>query len=317
MTEMADWTRAYVLMGKYGTTFIPVLLGPLGEMYAVLQGDDSGVLTTIVLEDGKIVSVLQGDDDGTLRTITLDSEGRLSAFVIDSTDAWGRMLTIGNAELAVRLGSPVHYDRRGEVVFVEDFEHGRGLWTITDSGGGADAALDPTMGLTSGYCAKLTGGTGGAGVTRILMERGIAPTGRMGLEFAFSLGTAAANVRGGFTYQDASGTWSAGARYVQATDDLEIYNDAGGWTKVDDVGHASLAAMSYNVLKVVIDLATHKYERALYNAQEIDLTAYGYYQVGASTGAVMQTWVTAESRAAQNDVVYVDDIIVTLAEPAN
>ncbi len=262
--------------------------------------------------------VLLGRDAvGELQIVGLDAAGRISAFVIDSRDAWGQMLSIGNAELAVRLGSHVGYDRRGAVTFMEDWEDGRGLWTVIDGELGTLAVLDPALPLAGGYCLKMSGGAAGGGTTTIILERGLYPTGRLGMEFSFSLGTAAAYVTGGFAYQDQTGTWSAYARYKQSTDELEIQVDGGGWEAVEDVAHASLGAKSYNTLKLVIDTSTHKYERALFNAQEVPLTDYGYNFLGAGTGWAIQMKIEAKSRAAQNDVIYVDDVILTLAEPAN
>ena len=295
MTEMPDWTRAYVLMGKHDTTFIPVLLGPLGEMYAVLQGEYEGVLTTV----------------------TVDEAGRLSAFVIDSTDAWGRMLSVGNAELAVRLGSAVAFDRRGQVAFFENFEHGYSLWTWAKSGALAACALDPTSSLSGGYSVKLTGGSNGTRFSLIGQIRGVAPMGRVGLEFAFALGSGVDYVSGSLSMADGSDMYRAQARYEYAGKDIEVYNDGGDWDDIGGMGHPGLVGNEYNVLKFVVDQATHKYERVLLNDVELTPTTTSYYRTGPTSDTHIEVQIAVYSRDGNNDVVYVDDIIVTLAEPAN
>ncbi len=141
-----DWTRAFLLLGKYGETYLPVLLDASGNLYAVFKGDKGGGdLVNIKVDangqlimiprgqngnylvvdaSGYLTTVIKGDYAGALRTVKLDDQGRLSAFVIDSQDAWGQMLQVGNAELAARLGSIVRFDKRGIVMLMDNFDSG-------------------------------------------------------------------------------------------------------------------------------------------------------------------------------------------------
>jgi len=298
MSEMPDWLRAYVLMGQTGDVppdYKAVLVAEDGELYAVLQG-------------------IYGEE---LRTVKLDGEGRISAFVIDSTDAWGRMLSVGNAELAVRLGSAIAYDRRGQVAHFQDFERGFGAWTGSTAGTAAAVALDPTTSLSGGYSCKLTGGSDGAGMASVRLDCGIVPVGKMGLEFAFSLGTIFDTLETQFSFYDGSNHYSARVRYFYTTGVIMVLDETSGWTTVGTVAHAGIDSMHYNTLKYVFDQTTQKYERLLFNGEEFDLSAVSYYDYGASALSQIKVSVACYSRGGQNDYVNVDDIIVTLAEPAN
>lgn len=295
MSERPDWLRAMALLGQYEGEYKVVLLGPLGEMYAVLQGDD----------------------EGTLRTVKLDSEGRISAFVIDSTDAWGRMLSVGNAELAVRLGSAIAYDRRGQIAFFEHFEHGMSLWTVAKSGTGAACALDPTTSLSGGYSVKLTGGSTNVRFCLINRSQGVAPMGKVGAEFAFALGSGVDYIKVSLAMADGERVYRAQARYEYAGMDLDVYDALGAWVEVGQAANPGLVGNEYNRLKFVVDQTTHKYVRLLFNSLEVFPTDISYYDQGATTSTHITVQIVVYSRDGNNDFAYIDDVIVTLSEPDN
>lgn len=295
MTEQQDWLRAYVLMGQYLGAPVAIQLGPGGLFYAVLRG--------------------QGPTG--LQTVKVDEDGRLSAFVIDSSDAWGRLLGVGNAELAVRLGSPVAYDRRGQVVFVENFEHGWGLWSITYQGADYAHALDPTTSMSGGYSFKLTAGNASGAYAGINMIRALAPTGKMGLEFVFSINALLNYVGGRLVIVDGARMYTAEVRYGLATNRLELWNHSGAFESPVATAPVTPGKGRYSTLKFVIDTATQKYERVLFNDVETDLTAYSYYDDGVVLAKRIEVEITNYGRVGNNDIAYIDDIIVTLAEPAN
>lgn len=294
MPELPDWMRASAILGTDGVDYIPVLLGADGSMYAVLQGEY----------------------EGALKTVRLDDEGRISAFVIDSVDAWNRMLTIGNAELAARLGSSVIYDKRGQILFAESFEGGWYRWILNTSGTGADGGITPVAAATGGYCVKLTGGSTLnhlAGIERKVASR---PTGRMGLEFSFAL-------PGNWDYILASlylytGTlaYIAAIKFVSATGNLRVLDENLGYPIVG-VGTVLGGNMKwFNTIKIVGDMSTGKYVRLMFNNQEIAIpTNTLKVDADTTTPPGADADIAFYSRDGFNDVMYLDDIILTGAEP--
>jgi len=261
--------------------------------------------------------LLGEDEDGELQIVGLDAAGRISAFVIDSRDAWNRMISVGNAELAVRLGSAVAYDRRGQVVFLEDFEHGYSLWTWAKSGNLAACALDPTSSLSGGYSVKLTGGNHNVRFSLIGMTRGVAPMGRVGLEFSIAFGSGVNYVSGSLSMHDGTDAYRAQIRYEWVGMDVDVYDDGGDWTWVAGVANPGVVGNEYNTFKFVIDQATRKYVRALFNDIEVHPTTTSYYRTGPTNSTHITVQIAVYSRDGNNDVVYVDNVVVTLAEPAN
>ena len=289
-----DWLRATALLGQHLGNYYVVAVDADGNMYALLQGE------TI---------------DGDLQTVRLDDEGRISAFVIDSTDAWSRMLTIGNAELAVRLGSPVAYDRRGQVFLAEDFEQGWARWVSHIQGVGAASALDPTTSATGGYCVKCTAGTTLGKYSYILFRRGVLPVGRLGIEFSFAVPGTVSFVFLNLSLDDGVALHPLKFRWYLVGTDLQIYVATTGMTSVGTGILADAHKQRFNTLKGVADLTTGKYVRLLFNQQEIDISDYAIPTAGAGVRPRITVEAGVYGTGGADEIVYIDDVILTFGEP--
>ncbi len=62
-------------------------------------------------------TVITGNHAGELVPMKFDAEGRGELYITDSVDVWGNIKVMGLAELAARLGSPMLFDRRGNILF--------------------------------------------------------------------------------------------------------------------------------------------------------------------------------------------------------
>ncbi|GAI16225.1 unnamed protein product, partial [marine sediment metagenome] len=59
------------------------------------------------------------------------------------------------AELVARLGSIVTFDRRGNIIWLDDFEGTLGKWGIETEGAGYSAQLSAEAARSGGFSAKL------------------------------------------------------------------------------------------------------------------------------------------------------------------
>jgi len=293
MPEFADWMRAVAIVGKHGDEYKIILVDDLGNLYALLQGE------TV---------------DEELRTVRLDDEGRMSAFVIDSADAWERMLTIGNAELAARLGSSGIYDKRGQVLFVESFEKGWYRWELTIDGTGAAGAITPVVAATGGYSVKLTGGiddTNLAAITRRVASR---PLGKMGLEFSFCVPEYWDYILASLHLYTGALVYRAAVKFVYTTGNLRILDADWGYPIVGE--GTALGDDWFNTIKLVADIDTGKYVRLMFNNQEIPIpTNTLEVDTDTTTPPGIMVDIAFYSREGYNDIMYLDDIILTGAEP--
>ncbi|GAH57763.1 unnamed protein product, partial [marine sediment metagenome] len=63
------------------------------------------------------------------------------------------------SELAVRLGSEVFFDRRGDVLLIDNFENGRTMSFWEKDGAGSEVVITADHARSGGYSTKLVGGS--------------------------------------------------------------------------------------------------------------------------------------------------------------
>jgi len=402
-TGFPDWTRAIVLLGWDGASFIPVLLDTDGNLNVLMRGEDGlGALHTVAVDvDGQIImvprgstgnymnvdasgfltTILKGIDGATLRTlavdgsgnlialvkgtdgvalrtlatdaagqmimvprgntgnymavdasgflttvlkgtygaelktVAVDADGKLNAFIYDTVDAWGQVSTVGLSELAARMGSPLRYERSGQLYFADSFEYGLQRWVRTLAGLGAAVAIDPATFCTGGYSCKLTGGSNGGHYVALISHHGTLPVGRMGIQCAF----APTGVFGEFwldTTYWAGATWYRMAVGLNdATGQIHIVAYPGGDTVVGTYVLQTRGMSVFNSLKIVGDLSAERFVQLRLNNQTIDLSAYRMTAQGGVWPPGIDAFVTMYSRNGFNDVMYIDDYVLTFAEP--
>lgn len=281
-----------LLLGKHAADFLPVLLGSDGSLYCVLQGEYAGAL----------------------RTVHVDDQGRLSAFVIDSADAWDQMLQVGNAELAARLGSLVRFDRRGSLLYAESFEHGKQQWTLGGSGSGYAFGLAADVALTGGYSLRLTAPL--SSVNYVLAQR-LDPyflATSFGASILYYLPDPCTWLELELHIFDGAHLSHITVRLDYANSKIKVYNQAGAWVEVAAYIPTEMWLPNFRYLKIVGDVAAGKYIRLLSDDAEYDLSAVGLH-VAADLGYPrVETFVRFYGPGGAGFYVYVDDVVVTVAE---
>ena len=71
-------------------------------------------------------------------------------------------------ELAVRLGSPVAYDRQGNVIYTESFENGLAGWDTDTSGAGASVDVSFGRGVHGAWAGRLVAGSDAAPIDHVV-----------------------------------------------------------------------------------------------------------------------------------------------------
>jgi len=291
-----DWTRAVRLVGL----------------------DEDGNPVTIVVEPGgQLWMLMKGLDlsTGEIETVGLDAQGRISAFVIDSSDAWGQILAVGNAELAARLGSPVSFDRRGQVIERQDFSQGWGIW----SGGGVGALnayeLDPTRWAYGGYSVKLTSGQGEDGAAVVAGIVPILPDTVAGLATRVSIAAETKYIVAEMQYLDGAYYHRVQWRWDVELGKLEVFDEDGNWQVVETDLQFYHNPSLFNYIKLVADFDTDYYVRGLFNSIEVDLSAYPIWKEENDLGEALNCRIWVYSLDGYNDIVYVDSAIITVNEP--
>lgn len=218
-------------------------------------------------------------------------------------------------ELAVRLGSPVTNDRRGNVVRVNGFESGLKAWITSYVGAGGGVVLSTKACQTGAYSAKFTTGQDPAGNAALSKYHPLLVLGKAGLEVSFASASASPTIRVRFYYYDGAQYHLFSVRYDYPNQRFQYLDNAAAWQNIDTGLLFYPSITSWNFLKLVVDLSGKDYERVILNDNEYSLQGIDALSVNAFTAPYLSTVLFADGDNAGNYVVYFDDVIWTQNEP--
>jgi len=218
-------------------------------------------------------------------------------------------------EHAVRLGSPHLWDRRGDVLVLDDFRDGLGQWIPYISG--TDAAIElwaghSRSGVFSVRC--VTGRTANfyAGLQKYVPFPVLS---RLGLEFSFNLHALTRYWHGRIRWGTTAQGYDARVRYNSVNGFLEYWD--GAWQFLADPPPASMYEYPTHTLKFVVDttLPQPEYVRWIYNYQSAPMTGILVENPGPAATPELFFEVLHYTDVAVNAPAFVDNIIVTQNEP--
>jgi hypothetical protein len=175
------------------------------------------------------------------------------------------------AELAVRLKSPVTYDRMGDVVWMEDFSTGVGRWRTVVGAGGSYVKVDASFSYWSGFNAKLYAGAAvGNGAA---MYKYLSPprTNRWGIEVSVAFASAFKWLRIELTHADAVATYRPQLQVNYVTQKLEYLGDDSAYHVLGSLSEMASAYGLYHHLKMVVDFETLEYVKVRQDGNLYDM----------------------------------------------
>ncbi len=305
---------AAIMMGDKGLGVLKaVAVDDDGQMIMVPRGESGFYLD--VDAAGFLSTILKGWDGSEYKPLQVDDDGKLNAFIYDTVDAWAQTSTVGLSELAARLGSPVRYERSGQVYLIETFENGLQHWQAEGFGGAGDVGLTAETCASGGYCVKMVAGNTVPHTAEMIFKGGLLPAGRMGFSAAFALIDEVQYIS--FLIRVYDGEWrhTAEIRFVDVGDILQVNDHTAGITPFSTFKAVPRYLYSFNTFKVVFDLTTGYYSHMRLNAVNYPLTTYELARF--ETGVTPHVYIEIElhGRDEVNDLVYIDDVIVTWMEP--
>jgi hypothetical protein len=221
-------------------------------------------------------------------------------------------------ELAVRLGALQRFDRRGDMVYATSFEDAGASWAKSSTGGGyLTASLRVAR---TGIFSMLSQLGPAANDVNVLAQTFQVPLlGKIGLEATMNHLVATGNTFDlGIDYYNGTRITRFLQRYRLNTGDVQVLKADNTFVTVLNVGSVTGFLGAWRSQKMVVDLATLRYERTLFGAHDVDVSAYSGRDIGATALTSIDVRIVGTDEGASAfQVQVIDDIILTQAEPAN
>ena len=218
-------------------------------------------------------------------------------------------------ELAARLGSINTYDRRGDTVWMDDFEDGIIKWSTDTLGTGAAVASSSVYARNGAKSAKLTGGSDEDRYALITHRVTPLVLSKVGFECSFNHSAAVQYVEWWLHYFNGTTIYHFAVRFSKVDGKLYYPATAYTWTAFATVAGLFYGPIPFHTCKLVADPVALKYVRFLLDETEYDLSAYAPWSEAASGTPYWEGEIKVVSLGNQNGVVYVDDVIITQNEP--
>jgi hypothetical protein len=218
-------------------------------------------------------------------------------------------------ELAARLRSIVTYDRRGDVIALDDFEDGRRAWLLQGSAG-YDVLLTRSRARSGCYSAKLV--TAGAwpnwtGMTANYVYPALS---NLGFELSFHGGVGAGLWEFRTYLYDGVNQARLAIRFMAGTAPVSYRDSVGNWIPFT----TPIAAPDFNyvfyTIKVIVDPTTNKYVRVLLNDRSYSLAGISPELIAWATAPQVEMNIYLEAGLITSGSLWIDDFILTQNEPA-
>lgn len=220
------------------------------------------------------------------------------------------------AELAVRLGAPVIFDRRGDVIFWDSFENGLGSWNIVLVGAGGAVDLSLATRRTGWFSVRLHTDAVADDQVRLQRSVPIISLSRLGLEASFFLDADTQLFVCSFYVYDGVDVLTGQVRYNLPLERLSYLNAAGALVTLEDGLVVNIGTVAWNTVKLVVDGSAEEYVRVLFNNRSYDLAGVACQKAADASAPHLGFEVIAKTNVAASIDCYVDDLIATENEPA-
>lgn len=219
------------------------------------------------------------------------------------------------AELAARLGSICTYDRRGDVIWLDDFECINIRWNSATSGAGSSVSLSNAASRSGEQSVAISGGTEIDGAALIERYLQIPVLSRIGFEISFTVPKVDSYMLLRLYIFDGEMLHEMYVYYQRSSHGLYLVEPAGVVRLLDTVSLFERSSC-FHTIKLVGDYTTDKYIRCCLNNREYDISSYTIIESADTRAPQLCMEVRVENdEAGSNPCYYMDDFILTQNEP--
>lgn len=219
-------------------------------------------------------------------------------------------------EAVVRLESIVLFDRRGDVIYLDQFDDGLTHWDSLTVGVGSTVTSSTTTARHGANSIELHNGAV-AGAFSTLVGRFPYPViSSLGMEVAFTVHANTQTLMVGIYVHDGVNYNRGHIRYNPTTNILEYYTTLGAWATLVTPLDLHENIHMFHILKLVVNITTQEYVRVIVDANEYAMTGLALNTVLSPVAPMLYVIVDHEGDGANTSDVYIDDFILTQNEPS-
>lgn len=225
-------------------------------------------------------------------------------------------------ELAARLGSIVNFDRRGNIIFMDDFQSSLSKWhTVLALGAGGEIAITNERAKNGATSCKVTTPDAVGAIAQLTHYFSFPVLSKIGIEASFTLGPVEIDhICMALTLEDDVEVKLAQIKLIRAPPGSTLhtlqYLDADDNWVTFGTAHIYSANHYFVPAKLVADMENDCYVRFLIANYSFDLSAYPLRVFSPPpTPAHAAFSIVVENGAAGNHSLYLDDAIITQNEP--
>ncbi|MBA7590871.1 hypothetical protein ES708_33013 [subsurface metagenome] len=220
-----------------------------------------------------------------------------------------------SGELAARLGSIVTYDRRGDVVWFDDFQGDLAAWHLGRGGTGADAYITADYAKRGAFCCKMISGANDGGYMAITHYGGGLVFSKLGVEISFTLNIFTTELRVPFIYYSGTNWYDAAIRLYPVDREIKYKGNDNLFHSFATLTKIHTSSYVFHTLKYVLDLPNGKYNRVLLDNVVYDLSDIALKIRTSDTFPYHTFNILAMTAEDTNKTSYVADAIITQNEP--
>ena len=282
-----------------------------GFLTTVMKGIEGATLRTLAVDaDGNVVSVMKGQGTTGLETVKLDDAGRMYAYISDEQDQWGNPIPTGLTELAARLGSPIAYERRGQVITLDTFDEGVGDWRWSAETATSWIKLSSISKVHGGYAAFMHRDANTAGWCTLGRRYGLGATTTVGVSLWFRMFSTPDLIQFTLLADDASTTHKGGLQIDVDNGLINYRNSGGGWSLLGLFPTYPTSELQFHFIKFTMDLSANVYGYAIINGAEVDMSDKSV-QTGISGVRQLLPQISIYPKTTHDAEVYVDSLALT------
>ena len=219
------------------------------------------------------------------------------------------------AELAARLQSPYIFDRRGDVVIMDDFEDPPLKWTISHSGVGSLVERSSVTAFAGGWSARLRTGDA-AGNDAIISKRVFEPESRKcGLTAFFCTPSHFTTAELGMRLPAEDVLHQGIIRLRAAAGTIEYLSAEGTWIAFAPLPDLPRAFHAFWPVKLILDFEKTTYHEFLLGPYSYDIKHITLRRLGGWVIPFSHIHIRAITDTVGNRDMYVDNVVFTRNEP--